>query len=78
MYDPAAMTTPKPFSAVFKDLREQLGLTQLQAANALGTTPTQVSRWENGEQTPRPLTQDGILAKLHAELKKSSRKRPSA
>jgi len=74
MYDPTVMTTPRPFSATFRELREQLDWTQLQVAVFLGVTPPQVSRWETEASTPRPLTQDGILAKLRAEVKKAARK----
>jgi DNA-binding transcriptional regulator YiaG len=64
MYDPATMVTPKPFSETFKVLREQLGLTQMEAAVLLDSTPSQVSRWEGGTSVPHTLTQEGILARL--------------
>lgn len=33
--------------------RKQAGLTQEQAAEALGVDPSQLSRWENGKQLPK-------------------------
>jgi transcriptional regulator with XRE-family HTH domain len=44
------------------DLRRRAGLTQMQVAVAVGTTPPQVSMWERGKITPstahlRPLAQ---------------------
>lgn len=35
-----------------KQIREQKGLTQLQAAMALGIHPAVLSRWENGHNVP--------------------------
>lgn len=36
----------------FADLRKRAGLTQMQIAVAVGTTPPQVSEWERGRITP--------------------------
>jgi DNA-binding transcriptional regulator YiaG len=36
------------------ELREGLGLSQGDIARHLGVAPSQVSRWENGKQRPRP------------------------
>jgi transcriptional regulator with XRE-family HTH domain len=36
------------------ELRELHGLNQSDVARALGVAPSNVSRWETGEQRPRP------------------------
>jgi transcriptional regulator with XRE-family HTH domain len=47
-----------------KELREAKGLTQMEVAVKLGTTPTTVSNWERGEQVPRT-SQIPALAQLY-------------
>lgn len=75
MHTLQAMSTV--FREAFKELRAALGISQFQAAVLLSMSPTQISRWENGAQTPHPLTQEAILNKLRAELKRR-RKAPPA
>jgi putative transcriptional regulator len=36
-----------------RELRQRLGMTQLEFANEIGTTPTSVSRWESGKVKPQ-------------------------
>lgn len=38
---------------VLRTWRKQAGLTQEEAAEALGVDPSQLSRWENGKQLPK-------------------------
>lgn len=42
----------KPISAYVKDKREQLGLSQTELAQKLGTTQATVSRYETGKLYP--------------------------
>lgn len=51
-----------------KALRERLGMTQAQLADALETTVTTISRWENGARKPR-----GLYAKALERLAKADR-----
>lgn len=61
-----------------KAVRDQLGLTQHEAGVLLDIQPRTVGRYEAGESVPHPLTQEAILNALRAELKKQSRRKPSA
>lgn len=36
------------------ELRENLGLRQSDVARAIGVDPSRVSRWESGDERPRP------------------------
>lgn len=71
------MTEAIAFGARLKALRSQLGMTQMQLAVLLETTPSQVSLWESGASAPRPLAQEGALARIDAELKKRAKKKPA-
>lgn len=58
---------PKPFGEQLKALREELGLTQVEAAKILGVTSRAISLWEIGtdaKRQPHELTQEGALARL--------------
>ena len=44
-----------------KALREDLGLTQLEFANKLFTTPTTVCRWEKGNTKPNKFFNNAML-----------------
>lgn len=52
-----------PFGEQLKALRDELGLTQVEAAKILGVTSQAVSNWERG-QDPHELTQEGALNRL--------------
>ena len=52
------------FKYQLRQLREKAGLTQAQLAKILGCSPPRISEWERGVRTPKPLTQEGIVAKL--------------
>ena len=56
------------FAEKLKAERERLGLTQAEAAAALGPKVSfeAVSKWERGLSTPAPNTQEGALARLRA------------
>ncbi|WP_423787720.1 helix-turn-helix domain-containing protein, partial [Klebsiella pneumoniae] len=42
--------------------RSRRGWTQQEVANKIGATPLTVSRWERGQETPRPSFQDKLSA----------------
>jgi len=69
---------PGEFPANLKALREQLGLTQFEAAVLLNMQPRTVGRYEAGDSVPHPAQQAGMLSILRAELKKRARRKPSA
>ena len=48
-------------------LRRQAGLTQRELAETLGVHPRLVSKWENGEATPRPANIRKLAAALGVE-----------
>lgn len=52
------------FKNQLRQLREKAGLTQAQLAKILGCSPPRISEWERGVRTPKPLTQEAIVAKL--------------
>lgn len=52
------------FKNQLRNLRTKAGLTQAQLAKILGCSPPRVSEWERGVRTPKPLTQEAIIAKL--------------
>jgi len=47
---------PADYSARIKQLRERLGLTQVELASRLGVAFATVNRWENGQTAPSPLS----------------------
>lgn len=49
------------------ELRELHGLSQSDVARALGVSPSNVSRWEAGEQRPRPHHAVALLELLDGE-----------
>ena len=51
----AGNDVPDDCSARVKDLRERLGLTQMQMAERIGVSFATVNRWENGQSIPRRL-----------------------
>jgi DNA-binding transcriptional regulator YiaG len=51
---------PLPPNPNVKQIREQLGLTQLQLARKLHTTVTTVSRWESGQSKPQYIFRFGM------------------
>lgn len=44
--------------------RDRLNLTQAEAAALLATSKSSLEKWEAGVKTPKPLTQEGALARL--------------
>lgn len=44
--------------------RERLGLTQAGAAALLEISKSAIEKWEAGIKTPKPLTQEGAIARL--------------
>lgn len=50
-------------------LRTERGLKQQELARQVGMTPTQLSRYERGQQTPNVTTLDRILDQLGADLR---------
>jgi transcriptional regulator with XRE-family HTH domain len=54
------------FSAQLKSERKRLGLTQLQAAEMLGVSQSVLEKWERVVITPKPITQEGAIARLEA------------
>lgn len=45
------------FGEMVKHARKQLGMTQIELANALGVSFATVNRWENGQVNPSSLAQ---------------------
>jgi transcriptional regulator with XRE-family HTH domain len=62
------------FRNQLRSLRENQGLTQAEVAAILGVSPPRISEWERGVRTPKPLTQEAIIAKLKKKKKKRKRK----
>jgi transcriptional regulator with XRE-family HTH domain len=58
-------------SALIKDLRRHLGLTQEQLAQELGVTFSTVNQWENGHRRPQPFLRKRLL-EMKASLDKVS------
>ena len=52
LYEPAPPRDWWPHTV--KELRESLGWTQRELAEAMGVASIQVSRWERGERVPNP------------------------
>lgn len=57
-----SLSLPSP--AARRQLRESLGLTQGDFADALGVSRTCISLWERGERYPRPAQRERYLALL--------------
>lgn len=45
-----------------KELREALGLTQVQLAKMIGVSPCTVQAWEQGKRKPQPGAADRLVA----------------
>lgn len=58
---PDAAASEEQLSAVIRYLRQQLGMTQEELAQALGITVGTVSRWEKGRFRPSRLARALIL-----------------
>lgn len=66
------------FAEELKQARKGLGWTQADLADCLSTetdrtTVTVISRWENGHNAPRHLTQQGIWALITIAITRQSR-----
>lgn len=61
------------FADRLKKARTKAGMTQTEIAKVLGVTGERISEWERERRTPKPLTQEGILARLK-KLKPRKRK----
>ncbi len=61
------------FRDQLRSVREKRGLTQAQVADVLGVSPPRISEWERGIRTPKPLTQEAIMAKMK-KAKKGKKK----
>ncbi len=61
------------FGTKLNKTRTNLNLTQTEIAEIIGVKPPRVSEWERGVRTPRPLTQEGIFARL-AEVEPAEKK----
>lgn len=64
------MTFPKKLLSE----RARLGLTQARAAILLEISKSALEKWEAGTKTPKPLMQEGALARLRAATKAAPRK----
>lgn len=62
-----AARKPKTWDERLRELREELGLTQKQAAEAAGVTERTWSSWENRQRTPSRMTQR-ILKQIFPQL----------
>jgi len=58
---PGAVTHEEQLSGVIRYLRQQLGMTQEELAQALGITVGTVSRWEKGRFRPSRLARALLL-----------------
>ena len=61
-------------SALVKDLRERMGLTQEQLAHEVGVTFNTVNQWGNGRRRPHPFLRKQLL-EMKASLDKGSTSR---
>ena len=52
------------FSANLRTIRQTLKLTQADLATYLGVSLSCIQKWEQGQRTPKKLTQDAITQKL--------------
>ena len=64
-----------PFSRQLRRLRERMKLTQSDVAAILGVSPPRISEWERAVRTPKPLTQEAIVAKLKSRMQKTTKKK---
>lgn len=60
----------------FRELREQLNLSQAELAQLLGYSPKQMTRWESGVSVPKPLVLEYLRARVHAARSGSDGDRP--
>lgn len=58
---PAAAASEEPLGGVIRYLRQQIGMTQEELAQALGITVGTVSRWEKGRFRPSRLARALIV-----------------
>ena len=56
------------FSKLVRSLRERMGLTQEQFAQAVGVTYSTVNQWENGHRRPQPYLQKRLKEMEQAQL----------
>lgn len=52
------------FSKQIKAIRETRALTQAETADILGISKSALEKWEAGTKIPKPLTQEGAIARL--------------
>ena len=64
---------PDDYPARVKDLRERLGLTQMQMAERIGVSFATVNRWENGQSKPNRLAWRRLVD-LEAEFRATTRR----
>ena len=67
----------RDFPSLVKRLRERLGVTQEQFAQAVGVTYSTVNQWENGRRRPQPYLQKR-LKEMEQEYLKQDREGPRA
>ena len=65
------------FCDQLRRLRNRLDLNQIEVAEILGVSAPRISEWERAARTPKPLTQEAIVARLKARLlrKKAKKKK---
>jgi HTH-type transcriptional regulator/antitoxin HipB len=63
-----AITTPADVGAALRQQREKLGLSQVQLAAKIGTTPGRLSRFERGDGATNLRTLLSLLAALNLQL----------
>ena len=63
------------FQNQLRRLRQRLGLNQGEVAEILGVSAPRISEWERAARTPKPLTQEAIVARLKARLPKKRSRR---
>ena len=61
---------PVKFGQRLKKLRIDKNCTQEEIADALGCATPRISEWERSVRVPKPLTQEGILARIKKVKKK--------
>ena len=62
------------FAATIKSERQRLRLTQAEAAAILEVSKSALEKWENGTKSPKPLMQEGALARLARQKPKQVKK----
>lgn len=67
---------PLDYSKLVKQLRDRMGMTQEQFAQAIGVTYSTVNQWENGHRQPQPFLKKRLLELKQQHLSAGEGDRP--